>query len=241
MEIIVDLCNQHHGSLIELKRMSLNAFLAGADTVKVQLLDSEKHFGTKEKKYRDIDYKYRDIDYNSFMRLDEFCKNHGIGFLATPFDEERLGWIKSAGHSRVKIASKTVKQDPQLCEEIINSRKSLIVSTGACEFGEFPFGISPRIKYLFCVSKYPTYLHDEDLKKMPAEFRESSYTGFSDHTIGITAALEAFLNGATILEKHYSENIMAQSKTEGAHICSFNKESLKQYKDLIKEFSILRG
>ena len=33
MKIILDLCNQHHGSLDELKRMSLNAFLAGADAV----------------------------------------------------------------------------------------------------------------------------------------------------------------------------------------------------------------
>ena len=53
MKIIVDLCNQHHGSLQELKRMSLNAFLSGADAVKVQLMDSEKLLNTKEKKYRD--------------------------------------------------------------------------------------------------------------------------------------------------------------------------------------------
>ncbi len=234
MEIIVDLCNQHHGSLSELKRMSLNAWSAGADTVKVQLMDSEKHFGIKEKKYRDINY-------DSFMHLNDFCKNIGINFLATPFDEERLGWIKSAGHSRIKIASKTVKQDPELCKAIIGSRKRVIVSTGACQFGEFPFGIDAKIKYLFCVSKYPTYLHDEDLKKMPEQFRESAYAGFSDHTVGITAALEAYLRGATILEKHYSENILAQSKNEGAHICSFDQATLKQYKDLVKEFSILRS
>lgn len=234
MEIIVDLCNQHHGSLSELKRMSLNAFASGADTVKVQLMDSEKHFGTKEKKYRDISY-------DSFMKLNDFCTNIGIRFLATPFDMERLGWIQSAGHSRIKIASKTVKQDPELCEAILRSRKNLIVSTGACSLGEFPFGINSRIKYLFCVSKYPTYLHDEGLKNMPTEFKEDGYAGFSDHTIGITAALEAYLNGASILEKHYSENINAQSKNEGAHVCSFDRESLKQYKDLIKEFAILRG
>ena len=30
MKIILDLCNQHHGSLDELRSMTLNAFLAGA-------------------------------------------------------------------------------------------------------------------------------------------------------------------------------------------------------------------
>ena len=54
MEIIVDLCNQHHGDLKELKRMALSAFVAGADAVKVQLMDSEKFFGNTDRKYRDI-------------------------------------------------------------------------------------------------------------------------------------------------------------------------------------------
>lgn len=234
MEIIVDLCNQHHGSLTELKRMTLNAWSAGADTVKVQLMDSEKHFGTTEKKYRDIDRE-------TFLNLNDFCESLGINFLATPFDEERLRWILSAGHDRIKIASKTVKQDPELCKAILDSRKNVIVSTGACKLNEFPFGLNPRIKYLFCVSKYPTYLHDEALRNMPKSFADTNYAGFSDHTVGITAALQAYLNGATILEKHYSENIYAQSKNEGAHICSFDRESLKKYKDLVKEFEILRG
>ncbi len=56
MKIIVDLCNQHFGDLNELKRMALNAYSAGADAVKIQLMDSEKYFGTKDKKYRDVSY-----------------------------------------------------------------------------------------------------------------------------------------------------------------------------------------
>ena len=54
MKIIVDLCNQHHGSLAELKRMALSAFVSGADIVKIQLMDSEKYFGNTARSYRDI-------------------------------------------------------------------------------------------------------------------------------------------------------------------------------------------
>ena len=79
MEIIVDLCNQHHGSLAELKRMALNAWSAGADVVKVQLMDSEKFFGTKDKKYRDINFE-------TFASLKDFCDVMGISLMATPFD-----------------------------------------------------------------------------------------------------------------------------------------------------------
>ena len=58
--------------------------------------------------------------------------------------------------------------------------------------------------------------------------------------IAISAALEAHGRNAKILEKHYSNNIFAQSKFEGAHLCSFDQNSLKQFKDLTKELEILR-
>tara|TARA_B100001250_G_scaffold414268_1_gene451617 strand:+ start:1297 stop:2004 length:708 start_codon:yes stop_codon:yes gene_type:complete len=234
MEIIVDLCNQHHGSLSELKRMALNAWSAGADVVKVQLMDSEKFFGNTDKKYRDIDFE-------TFASLKDFCDTLNIPLMATPFDMERLGWLKTLGIRRHKIASRTVKEDPKLCEAILGENKPTIISTGACEPNEFPFGHDKNIKYLFCVSKYPTFLHDPALKNMPEKFEKHSYFGYSDHTVGIAASLQAYFNGAGILEKHYSNNTLAQSKFEGGHLGSFDQQSLKQFKDLIKELKIIRS
>jgi sialic acid synthase SpsE len=232
VEIIVDLCNQHQGSLAELKRMSLNASSAGADVVKVQLMDSEKHFGTKDKKYRDVTK-------NQFFELAEFCRLHSIELMATPFDSERLEWIKNAGIERFKIASRTVKEDRQLCDEILSLNKPTIVSTGACALGEFPFGFDDNIKYLFCVSKYPTYLDDPLLKLMPSKFSESGYYGYSDHSIGIAPALRSYFSGARLLEKHYTSSLLSQSNKEKGHLGSFDYESLKRFKDLIKQFDIM--
>ena len=234
MEIIVDLCNQHHGSLAELKRMSLNAWASGADVVKVQLMDSVKFFGNTDKQYRDIDY-------DTLLSLKQFCDLQGIPLMATAFDRERLGWLRDLKFERHKIASRTVKEDPDLCEEILKDDKPTIISTGACAIGEFPFGHGDKITYLFCVSKYPTFLHDEDLKRMPDKFMRYGYCGYSDHTVGIAAPLKAYLNGASILEKHYSENVFAQSKFEGGHLGSFDSTTLKNFKDLIKELEILNG
>ena len=234
MEIIVDLCNQHQGSLSELKRMALNAWSAGADVVKVQLMDSEKFFGNSDKKYRDIDFE-------TFASLKDFCDNLSIPLMATPFDMERLGWVKTLGIKRHKIASRTVKEDPKLCEAILNTGKPTIVSTGACRPNEFPFGHDKNIKYLFCVSKYPTLLHDPDLKEMPNWFSDDAYYGYSDHTVGIAAPLVSFFRNAKILEKHYSNDTLAQSKFEGGHLGSFDQQSLKQFKDLTKEIKIIRS
>lgn len=97
MKIILDLCNQHYGSLDELKRMSLNAFLAGADAVKIQLMDSEKLLGVTNKKYRDICFQ-------DAYSLAKYCDNIGIEFMASVFDEERFEWLDGLGVKTHKIA-----------------------------------------------------------------------------------------------------------------------------------------
>ena len=233
MEIIVDLCNQHHGDIKELKRMALSAFTAGADVVKVQLMDSEKFFG-------DTNRKYRDISYDDLHEISSFCDFIGVEFMASVFDEERLEWLDGTYIKRHKIASRTAAKDPELCEKILAKGLPTIISTGMLPEGEFPYGFDDNVDYLFCVSKYPTVLHDEQLRKMPADFSDSDFSGYSDHTIGISAAVEAHSRNAKILEKHYSNNIFAQSRFEGAHLCSFDQNTLKQFKDLTKELEILR-
>ena len=231
MKVIVDLCNQHYGSLEELKRMSLSAFLSGADAVKIQLLDSEKLLGTTEKKYRDICFE-------DAYELAKYCDNIGVEFMASVFDEERFEWLDSLGVRTHKIASRTSKHDIKLSELILSDGKPTIVSTGMHEFTDFPFGFDDHIQYLFCVSKYPTYIDDEKLAKMP-NFKRPGYSGYSDHTIGIGAALRAYTRGATILEKHYSNNTAAQTSLEGGHLGSFNQESLRQFSNIVKQLEIM--
>ena len=233
MKIIVDLCNQHFGSLEELKRMSLNAFLSGADAVKIQLLDSEKLLGTTEKKYRDICFQ-------DAYELSKYCDNLGIEFMASVFDEERFEWLDGLGVKTHKIASRTSKNDIKLSEIILSDGKPTIISTGMHEFAEFPYGHSENIEYLFCVSRYPTYVDDEKLAKMP-HFKRPGYSGYSDHTIGIGAALRAYTRGATILEKHFSNNPEAQTSLEGGHLGSFDQNSLRQFVNITKQLEIMEA
>ena len=231
MKIIVDLCNQHFGSLDELKRMILNAYISGADAVKVQLMDSEKYFNTTSKKYRDISYL-------QVRELSQYCDRVGVEFMASVFDEERLEWIEDIGVKTHKIASKVSKNDKKLSQKILDCDKPTIISTGLHEFGDFPYGTDSNIDYLFCVAKYPTFLYDPDLGKMP-HFKKPGYTGYSDHSIGIAAPIRPFMRGAKILEKHFSNNIFAQNKFEGGHLGSFDKNSLEDCVKLVKQLKIL--
>ena len=50
------------------------------------------------------------------------------------------------------------------------------------------------------MSKYPTDL--ADLRFADVDFKR--YLGFSDHTIGVDAAMIAFSRGARVIEKHFT-------------------------------------
>ena len=54
--------------------------------------------------------------------------------------------------------------------------------------------------YLYCLAKYPAPL--KELRLGSVDF--GRYAGFSDHSVGIAAALAACALGAGILEKHFT-------------------------------------
>jgi len=239
MKIIVDLFNQHSGDIKELKRMALQAHLAGADSVKLQLLNSQRIWGDDSRK--DLE-----LSFDQTKDIFDYCRNLDIEIFATVFDEEKLEWIDDLGVDTYKIASCTSKNDPALCKNIIargkERNKPILISTGLHDNWDFPFGFKGNIGYLYCVAEYPTFLYNEKLKRMPIEFHSSEgYIGYSDHCVGIAAALKAYFNGAEILEKHFTLNPNVQNETEKAHLCSFTPETLRQFKNLIRELDIING
>jgi len=237
MKIIVDLFNQHSGDIKELKRMALQAHLSGADVVKLQLLNSKRIWGDDSRKHFELS-KTQTED------IFKYCRDLGIEIMATVFDEEKLEWIDALGVETYKIASCTSKNEPKLCEEIISRGKSTLISTGFFDIDQFPYGFPHNVSYLFCVAEYPTYLYNEKLKKMPDFIYSKNlkkYIGFSDHTIGFAAALIAYFKGAEILEKHFTLTPNASNVIEKAHICSFTPETLRQFKNLIRELDVIKS
>ena len=233
MEIIVDLFNQHSGNVDELKRMALSAYMNGADIAKIQILNSKRIWGDESRKYLEMTF-------DEVKEFYDFCNNHSIEPWATGFDEESLEWIVELGTKRFKIASVTAAKDKDLCEKILSYNKETIISLGMYN-DEFPFGFDKNIKYLYCVSEYPTYLYSEKLKNMPKVFDKKSYYGYSDHAVGIAPALQSYLRGSKLLEKHFTFDNINQRETEKANLGSFTPESLRQFKNLTKEFEVLNS
>ena len=125
------------------------------------------------------------------------------------------------GVKRHKVASRSV-YDNSLLEALTKTEKPLIISLGMWSKKRFPkVKTKASVDFLYCISKYPTELTDLHLKKV--DFNK--YGGFSDHTIGISAAICALSRGAMIVEKHFTLNKNADGPD---HAISMTPDELQQ-------------
>src|SRR6185503_15333412 len=117
----------------------------------------------------------------------------------------------------IKIASGDLDFDPML-EFAASSGRPVVLSTGMSTMEEIvravevfkaalPRGDSvvDRLAVLHCVSLYPTPLEQANLNAIPIIAKRLGLTtGYSDHTLGIEAAMVALALGARVIEKHFT-------------------------------------
>ena len=229
--IISEIHPQHYGSMNEIKRMIIQSKIGGADIVKIQLYDSKKVWGGNKRAHLDITK-------DELAEINEFCKFQGIELSASIFDLQRVDWCSELNFKTYKIASRCVA-DKELCEKIISLNKKTIVSLGMYDYQKNgkPFKDNKNIFYLYCVAKYPTPLYEI---KMP-DFKTSFFSGFSDHSIGISACLFAVSKGATIIEKHFSNNKAMNIEISPGHTGSMNMDDLIQIREISDNLRLLNS
>jgi len=229
--IISEIHPQHYGSINEIKRMILQSKITGADIVKLQLYDSKKLWGDEFRNYLDITE-------NELAEINQFCGIHGIELSASIFDLKRVDWCEKLNFQTYKIASRSVV-DKELCEKILSLNKKTIISLGMYDYQKqgIPFEKKENIEYLYCVAKYPTSLEEINMPN----FDKSFFSGFSDHTVGISASLFALANGAKIIEKHFSNSKSMGITTQSAHVGSMDMHDLEKIREFSDTFNLLRN
>lgn len=199
MEIIAEIGQNHNGDMKLAERLIYSAKENGADAAKFQLYDARKLFPKVNNPW----FKYNcktELSRDQVRHIARICKDAKIEFIASVFDIERIGWLEDIGVRRHKVASRSI-HDKELLEHICRTGKPILVSLGMWKGKSFPAIRSRgKVKFLYCVSKYPTQLSDIRLDEV--DF--TRYAGFSDHSIGISAATAAFARGAEIIEKHFT-------------------------------------
>ena len=133
----------------------------------------------------------------------------GIHFLSTPFDLASVELLAALEVPAFKVGSGDLT-NLVLLRAVAAQGRPMLLSTGMGTLEEVGAAVrdlrahgDPPLVLLQCTSAYPATIEDVNLRAMAtlrAEFDVP--TGYSDHTLGITAATAAAALGAAVIEKH---------------------------------------
>lgn len=212
--VIAEIGNNHEGDFGVARELVRKASECGVDAVKFQTFRTEHYVSrTDEALFRRL--KSFELTFRQFEELAGLARSLGLRFLSTSFDIESAEFLEPLVDA-YKIASGDNTFFP-LIERVCRTGKPLIVSTGLSDmpllmdtqrFIEQQWrcqGIQQEVAFLHCVSSYPVPPDQVNLACI-AVLRDTLNTtiGYSDHTIGIEAAVLAVTAGARILEKHFT-------------------------------------
>ena len=211
--IIAEVGNNHEGSYSLAEEMIGLAAEAGVDAVKFQTIIPERLVSVQQKE-RIKQLKKFQFSYDEFTKLSKVAKKEDIIFLSTPFDIDSALFLNDIVPA-FKIASGDNDFFP-LIEVIAETGKPIIMSTGLANIDEIKKSSSfireiwkkKRIKQdlalLHCVSSYPTPPENANLLTIRELEQVADVVGYSDHTLGIKAAVLSIAVGARIIEKHFT-------------------------------------
>ena len=221
--VIAEVGVNHNGNLNTALKLIEEAKKAGADIVKFQtfnsselasdragLVDYQKN-NTKYVKNQKEMLRALELSDDQIDKIILKCKDIGIEYLTTAFDDASIEKISKQNLKRYKIPSGEITNLPYL-RKIASFGKPIILSTGMSDLKEVIWALDKLIEgganrenitILHCTSEYPCPLESVNLKAMNT-LHENLKTdiGYSDHTLGIEVALAAVGMGARVIEKH---------------------------------------
>jgi len=201
--IIADLGINANGNIEIAKQQIDLAVASGVDAIKMQVYNSEKLHGVNSPVYKDA--KRGEFSYEHFRVLADYCP---IDWFASGFDDNAIELLEDIGVKRHKIASRSLT-DWSLVNKIAKTNKPVIMSTGNHDTGAIKKAVEilkdNEVTLLYCVPNYPSKIQDINFGRMTklGELFKLPI-GFSDHTCGIWASIEAVRLGATVIERHFT-------------------------------------
>lgn len=215
--VIAEIGINHNGSLEIARKLIDGAVLAGCDAVKFQKRNPEKCV-PKDQWYieRDtpwgrmtyIDYRYKvEFGRREFEAIDRHCKERGILWFASCWDEDSVAFMEQFNPPCYKIASAAVTDIDLLLEHRVTG-KPLILSTGMSTMEEIDRAVQvlgkTNLLIAHTTSTYPCPPEQLNLRVIPAlkQRYPECPIGYSGHEVGLSPTWAAVSLGATFVERH---------------------------------------
>ncbi len=213
--VVAEIGNNHEGDPALAAELVRLAAASGADAVKFQTYRAESFVSATDRERFERLRRFQ-LDYAYFEELARLAHSMGLLFISTPLDLESARFLIGIVDA-LKIASGDNTFYP-LLDVAARSDKPLIVSTGLADLdlvrrivdfvrrARRAAGTDRGVAVLHCVSSYPVPPEQADLASIRTLLEELDgvTVGYSDHTIGIEAAVLSVAMGARIVEKHFT-------------------------------------
>ena len=218
--IILDLANNHNGSLIHGKKiideiLSVTKNFNFSIAIKFQYRNLPSFIHPKFQDRRDLKYVERflssQLSWDNFIELRNYIEEAGFYSACTPFDEFSVGKVLEHKFDLLKIASASITDWP-LLEAATTWSGPIIGSTAGVGYSEIDRVVSflrnrtLKFALMHCVAEYPT--PNDKLKLRRISELKMRYPGipigYSTHESpeNMMAAPMALAAGAVILERH---------------------------------------
>jgi N-acetylneuraminate synthase len=214
--IVAEIGINHNGDLDIAKQLIDVAKWAGADAVKFQKRTPELCVPEDQKdKMREtpwgyityLEYRRRiEFDKKEYREIDRYCKEKGMMWFASPWDEQSVDFLEEFQPVCYKIASASLTDDV-LLKRLKEIGRLLILSTGMstmeeiCKTVDF-LGLE-NLMIAHTTSTYPCEPEELNLRMIPTLREEFPVPiGYSGHEVGLVPSTIAVSLGACLVERH---------------------------------------
>lgn len=221
--VIAEIGINHEGSIQIAKQMVDAAFRAGVEVIKHQTHIVEDEMNKEAKKVIPGNASvsiYEIMEGCSLNEADElelknYVETKGMIFISTPFSRAAAERLKKFDIPAYKIGSGECNNYP-LLEHVASFGKPVILSTGMNTIESVQKAVAIFDKHkvpvalLHTTNLYPTPIHLVRFGAMTQlhEAFPDKVFGLSDHTLNNNACLGAVALGASILERHFTDNML---------------------------------
>ncbi|EDU36131.1 N-acetylneuraminate synthase family protein [Clostridium sporogenes] len=221
--IIAEAGINHNGDINIAKKMIDAAKECGVDAIKFQTFKAEEFISNKNETYtyksqgKEITesmyqmFKRYEFTKEEWIEIANYCSEKNVIFFSTPQNPSDLDFlIEIVDLPIIKVGADDLT-NLELMSYYASKDKPMIISAGMAYISEIEDAVEAirkdnnKLVILHCVSSYPAEAEEVNLRKMNTIKQAFEViTGFSDHTIGTTAAVGAVALGAKVIEKHFT-------------------------------------
>ena len=214
--IIAEIGINHNGILQIAKRLVDVAFMAGCDAVKFQKRTPEKAVPPeyqnvmRETPWGIISYlEYRrmvEFGYKEYEEINQYCKEKGILWFASCWDEDSVDFIEQFSPPCYKVASASLTDAP-LLRKMKATGRPVILSTGMSTLEEIEAAVdllgTDKLLIAHSTSTYPCPPEELNLRMIQTlQAKFDCPIGYSGHEVGLQTTFAAVTLGASFVERH---------------------------------------